>query len=208
MAETYPLATPNLEFASIRFVARNAVSMAASPYTFSQQVYKHPGQGWSVDISLPPMKQDVAEDWVAFLLRLRGQFGTFLVGDPLGQTARGSASSTPGTPVVNGAGQTGEFLNIDGLPLSATGYLKVGDYIQIGTGATATLHKVLEQVDSDGAGAATLNLFPKVRTAPNDGAVITVAACKGVFRLASNMTDWDINNASTYGITFSGVEAV
>lgn len=208
MAETYPLSTPSLDFASVRFVARNAVSMAASPFTFTQQVYKHAGQGWSVDIALPPMKKDVAEDWVAFLLRLRGQFGTFLVGDPLGQTPRGTAASVAGTPVVNGAGQTGESLNIDGLPVTATGYLKVGDYIQLGSGSTATLHKVLEQVNSNGIGQATLNLFPAIRTAPADGATVTVANCKGVFRLNSNMTDWDINNASFYGITFSGVEAI
>jgi len=29
-----------------------------------------------------------------------------------------------------------------------------------------------------------------------------------VFRLSSNQTDWSINNASFYGITFAAVEAV
>lgn len=208
MAETYPLAMPSTAFASIRLIARNAVTVSASPFTFSQQVYRHQGQGFEADITLPAMKRADAEEWVSFLLRLRGQYGTFLLGDPNGATPRGSASTTAGTPVVAGASQTGDELNIDGLPISVTGYLKAGDYIQLGSGASATLHKVLEDVDSDGSGAATLNLFPAVRTAPSDNAVITVSNCKGNFRLNVNETSWDVNTASIYGITFGAVEVI
>lgn len=202
MAETFPLTPPNTRTARIRLLARNAVAISASPFTFAQQVYRHQGQSWEADITLPKMHREDAEAWVSFLLRLRGQYGTFLLGDPNGATPRGSASVTPGTPLVNGAGQTGDDLLIDGLPISATGYLKAGDYIQLGSGATATLHKVLEDVDSDGAGEATLNLFPGVRTAPADNAPIIVANCVGNFRLASNETQWDIDSASIYGMTF------
>ena len=154
------------------------------------------------------MQRADAEQWAAFLLRLRGAYGTFLLGDPNGSTPRGSASATPGTPLVNGASQTGDELDIDGLPVSATGYLKAGDYIQLGSGSTATLHKVLEDVNSDGSGEATLNLWPKVRTAPSDDATVTVSNAKGNFRLASNETTWDIDQASIYGITFGAVEAL
>ena len=208
MAESFPLSTPNTDIASIRFVAKNAVAVSTSPFTYSQQVYRHQGSGWEVDVSLPAMKRAQAEEWVSFLLRLRGQYGTFLLSDPNDLVARGTASSDAGTPVVAGASQTGDFLNIDGLPLSETGYLLAGDYIQLGSGSTATLHKVLEDVDTDGLGAATLNIFPSIRTAPADNAVVTVANCKGNFRLATNETSWDINTASIYGITFGAVEAI
>lgn len=208
MAESYPLTTPNTDIASIRLVAKNAVAVSESPFTFSQQVYRHQGQGWEADITLPAMKREQAEEWVSFLLRLRGQYGTFLLGDPNGGTPRGSANTNAGTPVVDGSGQTGDELDIDGLPVSVTGYLKAGDYIQLGSGATATLHKVLEDVDTDGTGSATLNLFPRVRTAPANNAVVTVSNCKGAFRLAANETSWDINTASVYGISFGAVEAI
>lgn len=207
MAETYPLSTPNTDIASIRLVARNAVAVASSPFTYSQQVYRHQGQAWEVDVTLPAMKREQAEVWVSFLLRLRGQYGTFLIGDPAGATPRGSASTTPGNPVVFGAGQTGDELNIDGLPISTSGYLLAGDYIQLGSGVTATLHKVLENVDTNSLGEATLNLFPRVRTAPADNAPITVTNTVGAFRLVSNETSWDINTATIYGISFGGVEA-
>jgi len=207
VAESYPLNMPSGGIASVRLIARDAVGVSVSPFTGSQQVFRHQGQSWEADITLPPMKRDDAEAWNAFLLRLRGQYGTFLLGDPNGATPRGSASTTPGTPVVNGAGQTGDELNIDGLPVSATGYLKAGDYIQLGSGATATLHKVLEDVDSNASGEATLNLWPRVRSAPSDGATVTVSNAKGTFRLASNESSWSVDQASIYGITFGAVEA-
>jgi len=154
------------------------------------------------------MKREDADVWLGFLLRLRGSYGTFLLGDPSSATPRGSAATEAGTPVVNGAGQTGDFLDIDGLPVSTNGYLKAGDYIQLGTGSTATLHKVLENVNTNESGQATLNLFPAVRTAPNDGATVTVENCVGLFRLNSNETMWSVDQASIYGVTFGAVEAM
>ena len=208
MAESYPLTMPSGGISRIRIIAKNAIGISESPFTYSQQVHRHQGQGWEADVTLSSMKREDAEAWIAFLLRLRGRYGTFLLGDPNGGTPRGSASTTAGSPVINGAGQTGDELNIDGLPVSATGYLKAGDYIQLGSGSSATLHKVLEDVDSNASGQATLNLFPAVRTAFPDNSVITVSNAKGNFRLASNETGWDINTMTVYGITFGAVEAI
>lgn len=209
MAETYPLALPtHTGIARVRLIARDVVGVSTSPFNFKQQVYRHQGQRWEADITLPSMKREDAELWSAFLLRLRGAYGTFLLGDPNGGTPRGSASTTPGTPVVAGGSQTGDELDIDGCPTSATGYLKAGDYIQLGSGSSARLHKVLEDVNTDGTGAATLNLWPKITTAPSDNATVTVNNAQGLFRLASNETMWDIDQASIYGITFGAVEAI
>ncbi len=205
---SYPLNLPNTNITRIRMVARDLVGVATSPFTGTQQVYRHQGQYWEADITLPPMKREDADAWTSFLLRLRGQYGTFLMGDPNAEIPRGSASSTAGTPVVNGGSQTGDELDIDGLPASVNGYLKAGDYIQLGSGSTATLHKVLEDVDTNGSGQATLNLWPKVRTAPTDNATVVVSSAKGQFRLNSNETTWDIDKASIYGITFGAVEAL
>ena len=147
MAETYPINHPSTGISRVRLVARSVVAVSESPFSYSQQVYKHQGQRWEADITLAPMKRDAAEYWTSFMLRLRGQYGTFLLGDPNGATPRGAAASTPGTPVVDGASQTGETLNITGAPASTTGYLKAGDYIQLGSSATAKLYKVLEDAE-------------------------------------------------------------
>ena len=102
-----------------------------------------------------------------------------LLGDPIGATPRGSASSAPGTPVVNGASQTGDTLSIDGLPASATGYLKAGDYIQLGSGTGAQLYKVLDDVDSNASGEADLTIWPDLRSSPADDATVVVSNAKG-----------------------------
>lgn len=386
MSIAYPLNTPtNIGIANIAFTAENAVAISQSPFTYAQQVVSHPGQRWGASISLPPMKRQDAEYWVAFLLSLKGQAGTFLLGDPNCFNAQGSATAkrnllvysehfenviwsktdllavtgnteaapdgsvtaekivpsatltgqhhisqtkavvfgetytasvylraggyswarlslsnqftsnyvylntstgaiglnsglsniqvvnagggwwrlsaratatasgntnflvyslvandfvafsgdgTSGTivwgaqlevglaptayqavydaygPFVNGASQTGDTLVIDGCSPSVTGFLMPGDYIQLGAASSATLHKVLTQVDTDSVGGATLDLWPSIRTAPADNADVVVANTKGLFRLKENITQWQINDISSYGITFDCVEAI
>lgn len=209
MAISYPLSTPtNKTIASITLVARNVIGVSTSPFNFKQQVHQYSGQRWEADITLPRMNREDAEQWVSFLMSLYGQKGTFLLGDPLGGTARGSASTAAGTPVVNGGSQTGGTLAIDGLPASATGYLKAGDYIQLGSGLTSQLYKVLADADSNSSGEASLDIYPNLRSSPSDGATVVVSNAKGLFRLASNETSWNINNLAFYGITFGAIESL
>jgi hypothetical protein len=206
MAISYPLSMPtNTRIRSIELRAVNAVAYSRSPFTFAGQAFAYAGQMWQADVTLPPMKRADAEQWLAWLVSLRGSLGTFLLGDPLGCVARGVAT---GTPIIKGGSQTGGTINIDGATSGVTGWLKAGDYVQIGSGGTARLHKVLQDANSDGSGNVTLELWPHVRTAPADNAAVTVSSAKGLFRLASNEQAWSINEASIYGITFSAMEAV
>lgn len=206
MAISYPLALPTVtQIRNISFRQINAVAYEQSPFTFAGQAQAGAGQMWGADMMLPPMRRAEAVVWVAWLTSLRGQFGTFTMGDQMGATAIGSAG---GSPVVKGASQTGQDLNIDGATVSQTGWLKAGDYIQLGSGATATLHQVLVDADSDGSGDVTLTLWPSVRTAPADDAVVTVASAVGRWRLAGNETSWSVSEASLYGISFSAIEAI
>ena len=371
MAITYPLSTPtSIGIESIELRAVNAVATSQSPFTFKQQIVSHQGQMWQAAVSIPSVRRDLAEDWNAFLLSLRGPIGTFLLGDPNSATPRGSALSfkknlltfteqfdqwsiaradvtvnatvapdgnttadaldandplssyvfqqvtlTAGVsyafsvhvkanthtgdvtlrdftdlsgvevnlttlsvsnigtatnggvedvgngwyrisctllptsptrphnlgiivesedlgvyiwgaqleegslseyqpianaygPFVNGASQTGSELNIDGASPDEDAYLKAGDYIQLGSGSSSTLHKVLADVSTNSAGEATIDIWPSIRTAPADNATVTIENCKGVFRLAQNVSSWSINNASTYGISFEAVEVI
>lgn len=205
---TYPLALPaHTGIRSINIRAVNAVAYSESPFTFAGQAQASAGQRWMADASLPPMKYEDAEQWIAWLVSLRGRFGTFLMGDPLRCIARGTARGTD-TVTVAGAGQTGQTLNITSSVVATAGYLKAGDYIQLGTGATTTLHKVLTDVTTDATGDATLTLWPHVRTAPADASAVVVEKAKGRWRLASNESEWSVNEASIYGISFSAMEAI
>lgn len=210
MAITYPLTAPvtTIGIQEIEFKAANVVSVSQSPFTYRQQVFQHPGQRWEVSVRIPPCKSDLANAWVSFLLSLKGQTGTFLLGDPNMKDPRGTAKDTPGTPVVNGGSQTGTSLDIDGLPLNETGYLLAGDYIQLGTGSDTFLHMVLNDVDTNGSGEATLDLWPDVRNAPSNNATVVVSDTKGHFRLANNVSAYSINSISSYGIEFQAYEVV
>lgn len=206
MTTSYPLALPShTGLRAIELRATNAVAYSRSPFTFAGQAFAYPGQMWQADVTLPPMKRADAEQWVAWLVSLRGQLGTFLMGDPIGETARGAAT---GTPLVNGADQTGGSLIIDGAATGVTGWLKAGDYIQLGSNGTSTLHKVLADADSDGSGNVTLDIWPHIRTAPADDATVTVSNTVGRWRLASNESSWSVNEAAIYGISFTAMEAV
>jgi len=209
MAITYPLTLPTITgVQSVNFIARNSVGTTASPFTYEQQVFKNVGQRFEADITLPPMSRVDAEVWNTFFIKLYGQFGTFLLGDPNSATPRGTASSSAGTPVVNGASQTGDTLNIDGVPASQTGYLKAGDYIQLGTTSNARIYKVLDDADSNGSGEVALTIYPDLRSSPSDGATVVVSSAVGLFRLTTPTHNWSISTDGIYSMTFGAAEAI
>jgi hypothetical protein len=178
---------------SVELTAINAVAYSKSPFTFAGQAHAYSGQTWQADVTLPPMKRADAEQWIAFLVSLRGQFGTFLLNDPSGTAPRGTATT------VNITGSTGD----SSVSTTMTGTLLAGDYIQLGSGADARLHKVLQ----DQSGSGTLEIWPALRAdQSNVSADLTSAA--GVFRLSSNEQSWSVNEASIYGITFGAMEAL
>lgn len=205
MAITYPLTLPTAAgIRSVGFRANNAVAYSMSPFTFSGQAHRYAGQMWEADINLVPIRDRAdAEQWNAFLMSLNGQAGTFLLGDPNGATSRGSASASPGTPVITD--QTGGTISITGASTNKTGWLLAGDYIQIGAASAATLHKVLEGASTDGSGNVTLEIWPGVRGTRSGS--VTVSNTVGRFRLAENVTGWNADIAE-YGISFSAREAI
>ena len=194
MAISYPLALPtSIGIAEITLSANNAVAISQSPFTFQQQVIRHAGQRWTASVSIPPVRRDLAEPWNAFLLALNGPVGTFLLGDPNAKAARGTATSATLTGTAGSSSPT----------ITMTGTLLAGDYSQLGSGATATLHKVL--VDRSGNG--TIEIWPKLRSAVT-GATVTLSNTVGRFRLSGNQQSFSIDNASIYGISFDCVEAL
>ena len=205
MAYTYPLTFPNIGIRSVNIRAQSVVGASTSPFTGQQQVYKHQGQWWEMEVTMPPMKRDEAEQVAAFLLKMNGRYGTFLLGDKANTAPRGVGA---GTPVVYGASQTGDQLVTDGWTADTTGIMKAGDWIQLGTGSASRLYKVLDDADSDASGIATLNIWPNLRQSPADNAEVFINSPKGQWRLAANDTNFSIDEASVYGITFACMEAL
>lgn len=204
MAITYPLSLPTtsgLASVSLQYYCGN--SIIQSPWTGQTQVQATEADYWLADITLPPMDVFEFGPWRAFLAALRGQLGTFLLGDPTMTSPTGIAS---GTPRVDGASQSGFTLATKDWTASQTGILKAGDYIQLGQ----RLYMIVEDADSDGDGDATLEIRPRLREAPGDGDGITTTSCKGLFRLSNNTAPivQTAGDSLQYSISFAAIEAI
>jgi hypothetical protein len=196
MAISYPLDTPTtIGIESIELRAMNAVAVSQSPFTYKQQVISHQGQIWSASVSIPSVRRDLAAEWKAMLVALKGSVGTFLLGDPDYVTPRGTISGTNNTLSGNAGDST--------VSVTMTGTLLAGDYIQLGTSSAARLHQVL--VDQSGSG--NLEIWPDLRSTYS-GETVIYSSPKGVFRLGQSTTSWSIDNASFYGISFDAIEAL
>jgi len=191
MAISYPLTPPSpFRISKLTLSGMSATSRNVSPFTFQTQQYNWPGQAWMGSVECPPMTRAAAEEVIGFLLA--AQRGTFYFQDYANTSVRGNVT---GTLTVSSATANTSTLGISG----ATGTFAVGDWLQIGT----SLYKVV-QVNS----SSSVDLFPVLRSSYAGGTAITYSNAKGVFRLAESRTEWSIELASIYGITFSIAEDV
>lgn len=150
-----------------------------SPFTGSVQVRELAGARWMVTLAFNQDDPDVLAPLQALLVRLRGQAGTFALHSHHRPVPRGVAT---GTPLVDGASQTGASLDTKGWTAGQSGILLAGDYI----GVNGELKMVVADADADGAGLATLLIEPPLRASPADEAVITTVRPTATFRLADD----------------------
>jgi len=210
MAIIYPLSLPTtIGIAEIELRANNVVGVSQSPFTYKQQVVQHQGQRWEASVSIPPVRKDLAEEWIAFLISLKGPVGTFYLGDPNMATPRGTISAGALVTLASAASAGDETVALtkSGGP-EKSNVLLPGDYIQIGTDSSRTLHKVLNTVNWDANGAGTADIWPHIRGTVASGTSVVHQSTTGKFRLTSGLTSWSINNASIYGISFDAVEVI
>jgi len=207
MAITEPLTLPDEQFATITWRKLTAASTTQSPFTYKKQVFVHPGRSWVAEVELPPITTTAAAgEWEAFFMAADGPRRRFLLPDPARGDLNGSAS---GTPVVDGAQNArSETLDVRGLTANDVDAFLPGDRIQLGSGVDSRLHVVQTQAGTDGSGLVTLDIWPPLRSDYPDGAGITVSNCKGVFRLDSNTSEWDVEPPTIYGFSFTAVEAL
>jgi hypothetical protein len=194
-------------FQTATFGLRSVTQLFTSPLSGGSQTQELPGAVWTLDAALPPI-QDPAQRaaWRVFLVSLRGQAGRFYAGDPTGAVARGVAT---GTPLVAGAGQTGNSLATDGWTAGIAGILLAGDYIAFaGGGGRRELHLVTADAASDGSGNATLSIEPPIRSAPADNATLIVSSPTCIMMLKDPAVTWSEAEAAVHGFALSAVEAL
>ena len=206
-APTYPLTLPTAPaFTTARWSLKRATAMSESPFTGQQQVFDYGYALWTATLTLPPMMREQAANWEAFMMKLHGRKGTFLLGDPDAKTIQGGANTSA---TLNGAISVGDFtISINTNNANMTNVFKAGDYIQIGTAGAAKLYMIVDNATSNSSGIASVNIEPAIKVAASDAAAVDYTAAQGVFRMDSADLGWDTNEVSRYGITFSCTEAL
>ncbi len=122
---------------------------------------------------------------------------------------------------INGNAKGAKGINIKAQLNSGTGTILKGDYLGIGTSSTETSSNYVptqyvmvtsDAVETDEGGSAkneySVRIEPKLRTGYVNNVKLFNNPAKGLFRLTTKDVDWDADNISNYGISFSCIEVV
>ena len=120
------------------------------------------GSRWALTVELAPIRE--GSEWIEFalaLLQARSEGASY----PFPQPGVVTNSPAPGPVRINGAGQTGSNLVLNGFN---TGYVvKKGQFISLTLGARRFLHQATATTAESG-GALTLPIFPMLRASPDN----------------------------------------
>ena len=198
MSGTFP-STPSPSGIKIQSLAPTRVSVA---HSLRRSTRTTGAQRWVVTADWQGLTRAQFAPIQAFVIAQRGQWDSFSMVLPGHKAPQGVAS---GTPLVNGASQSGRTLVTKGWSASVNGILKAGDFIGI-TGQTK-IYMVTSDANSDASGNATLNIEPALMAAPTDGAALTVRNVPFTLALASDTIEMGVQPPVLYNFSLSLVEA-
>lgn len=178
------------------YLAFNTQSGGVSPFDKSEQTLEQPGARWGARLNFENLSISEGRLLTAFLHGLRGRAGRFTWGPP-SWAPQGSAIADGGSSVINGASQSGVLVQTRGFVASRPAIFYPGDFL---SWPDTTGRPQLHQVVADGAvpngnfvatgsnagGLCSFRVSPPIRRSPNDGAVLSIAAPTGLFRLSKD----------------------
>lgn len=193
---TFPSVTPNET--AIEFVSNTAIFQ--SPMSGSIQTIDRGGERLMLTLFYRNLKTANRALLAAFIAKLNGQQHRVT----LPFHAVDNQGAFGGTPLVNGANQTGNSLTIDGASNGITGWIKAGDVFSV----NGEMKICTTDANSDGSGNVTLAFAPRLRTSPSDGAAIETTAPSGTFMLADARQGWNYRPGKFSDFTLKFVEDI
>lgn len=192
---TFPLAWNKATACRIDMISQTG--LFPSFLTGSIQTTERGGHLWQLAASFVADLTD-AGTLRAFIAEMRGQANRVLVTPPdLDQQG-----AYGGTPLVNGASQTGDSLVINGASNNITNWARAGDYISFPNGTWNELKLVTADANSDGAGNVTLSIEPVIRNSPADAAAVEVTTPTGQFLMSDSTMGWNSRPAAQGPVSF------
>jgi hypothetical protein len=194
---TFP-SSPKPSSAKVRSISPTFVSTAQN---LRQVVSSRNAHRWAVELSFPPMKRvDFAPLW-AFIVAQKGRAGSFDFVLP----EHAPRGTWEGTPLVDGAGQTGTVINLKGFAVSKTGVAKAGDFVRF-AGSYKT-YMVAADANSDSAGKAALHINTTLVASPANSAAVSYDR-KFRCALADDNADTDLSSDMFYAFKVQMMEVL
>jgi hypothetical protein len=153
------------------------------------------GGRFGISIELPVMQYTAtARQWVSKLNQAQTNGGRIKF--PQMDFAVGS----PGTVLINGAGQSGSTLIVDGAAASYP--FKDGQFFSIVTGGVHHLYHVTADTTANGSGQASLPIFPPLRVQHADNDVCNFASPMIEGFVMGDQRQWDLAIGNFASISF------
>jgi len=188
MSGTFPT-SPAFNSLSISCVQPSFISRSISGRRQARQTH---GQYFKMTASFPPMTRAQFAPIHAFVLKQRGQYESFQVVPPVVNAGLGSPA---GTPLVNGADQTGRSVVTDGWN-NAIVIFKAGDYLKFAN--HDKVYTVTADVTSSGAGAATIAIEPALITSPATDSAITYTSVPFTVALTTRVQEFSTGTTGLF----------
>lgn len=198
MSGSFPL-TPSPSAIKIQSLAPTRVSVA---HSLRRSTRTTGAQRWLVTADWMGLTRSQFAPIQAFVIAQRGQWDSFTMVLPGHKAPQGAAT---GTPLVNGAVQSGRSLLTDGWTPGTAGILKAGDFI--GIAGQSKVYMVTADANSDAAGNATLTIEPALMGSPADNAALVVRNVPFTLALASDTLEMAVQPPVLYNFSLSLVEA-
>ncbi|SNS53108.1 hypothetical protein SAMN06295912_108114 [Sphingomonas laterariae] len=175
--------TPGIRGATPSLIDAGAV-LAGGPGSAAQKLNRL-GTRHALTVRLPLMRSEPLGRIYAARLRQAQRDGAIITFPQDGLTI-----GSPGAPLVNGAGQTGMTINLDGF---AAGYqVREGQFFSIIIGSRRYLYSARTATTANGSGQMALPIMPMIRVSPPDNAVCEFAAPKIEGFLTGGQIDWEV----------------
>lgn len=195
------LTFPGIIANKMEWSLRSNTQTFSSPLSRTVQTLELPGSHWIATLRFNRLIEDEQRLLMAFLVRLRGESGRFYLYDHSLPSPRGIGT---GTPLVDGASQTGSTINTKGWTVSQTNIMKAGDWMEF----NGELKMVVEDVNSDAGGLAAITFEPPFRSSPADNATITVNQAPAIMRLKDDgQTRWSQRPGTLGSFTITAIES-
>ena len=150
------------------------------------------GQYFKMTASFPPMTRAEFAPINAFITKQRGQYESFQVVPPVLNAGLGSPA---GTPLVNGASQTGRSVVTDGWSASIT-IFKAGDFVKFAN--HDKVYTVTADASSDGSGDSTISIEPALITSPADDSAITYTSVPFTVAMTTRVQEFSTGTSGLY----------